>query len=222
MKSMHRLMVTSSTYRQSSALTPALEKTDSDNRLFSRMPLNRLDAEALSDTLALLSGRLNEKCFGPPDPVLVDDDGLAEPIEGETGFRRSIYIRQRRSQIPTIWESFDFPQLSPACLERNRSNVPTQSLTMLNDPTIRRLASHFAERLMKEAGPAWPALVERAYWLALSRPPSHEELKASLEMLGTVDAQKEEKGGDLQLGRSAALNKFCHMLLNSAAFIYVD
>jgi Protein of unknown function (DUF1553) len=102
MKAVHRLMVTSTAYRQRSALSPELEKADPYNQLVSRMPLQRLDAEALNDTMALVAGRLDERRFGRPDPVLMRDDGLVEPIEGEMGWRRSIYMEQRRSQIPSV------------------------------------------------------------------------------------------------------------------------
>src|SRR5207244_3134806 len=75
-KAMHRLMMTSATYRQSSAVTPDRERLDPDNALLSRMPLARLDAEALYDTLLLAAGRLDEARFGPPDPVQARPDGL--------------------------------------------------------------------------------------------------------------------------------------------------
>ena len=95
-KAMHRLMVTSRVYRQVSKVTPERERLDPDNRLLSRMPLRRLEAEVLNDSMLAVAGRLDETPFGRPSPVLARDDGLVTPIETEKGWRRSVYVQQRR------------------------------------------------------------------------------------------------------------------------------
>ena len=140
-----------------------------------------------------------------------------DPIEGEHGRRRSIYLQQRRSETPTLFESFDFPQLNPACLERSHSNVATQALGLLNDGMVRKLADGFATRVEKESGDDPGRRIEQAYWIALSRPPSAEEKKTSLESL----AELRNAAGAGQVDHKA-LVKFCHMLMNSAAFLYID
>lgn len=227
MKAMHKLMVTSSTYRQSSTLTPATEKEDPANRLFSRMPLKRLEAEELNDTLIFVAGRMDETQFGPAQPVLVRKDGLVTPVETEKGWRRSIYVMHRRSEIPTILEDFDLPPMSPNCLERTDSTVAPQALHLMNNPMVNKLASFFAERLKKDAGTDSGKQVDRAYWLALSRPPTADEKKIALEALASFrqQAAKAPTGqGAATAEESAArsLTKFCHTLMNSAAFLYVD
>ena len=98
LKAMHRLMVTSATYRQGSAVSADLEARDPENALYSRMPLTRLDAEALYDTLLAVAGRLDGRRFGPPDPVKSRADGLVTPVGTEAGWRRSIYVRRRASR----------------------------------------------------------------------------------------------------------------------------
>src|SRR5262249_52325238 len=108
LKAMHRLLMTSSTYRQCSAVTAEQEKLDPDNALYSRMPLVRLDAEALYDTLLLVAGRLDLTPFGSPDSVGVRADGLVTPSGTTRGWRRLIYVRQARKQLPTHLESFDY------------------------------------------------------------------------------------------------------------------
>ena len=108
-KAMHRLMMTSSAYRQSSKLTSALEHSDPENRLLSRMPMRRMEAEVLHDAMLLVAGRLDETRYGPAAPVLVRDDGLVTPIGTKKGWRRSVYVQQRRKHIPTVLESFDLP-----------------------------------------------------------------------------------------------------------------
>jgi hypothetical protein len=100
--------------------------------------------------------------------------------------RFSIYMQQRRSETPTLFEGFDFPQLNPACLERSRSNVATQALALLNDGMVRNLAAAFATRVEKEAGDDPAHEIEQVYWIALSRPPSPQERKASLESLAEL------------------------------------
>lgn len=227
MKSMHRLMVTSSVYRQKSTVTPVAEKLDPENRLLSRMPLRRLDAESLDDTMRSIAGRLDESPFGPADPVFVRKDGLVTAVEGDKGWRRSIYIQHRRSEMPTVLESFDLPPMSPNCLERTDSTVAPQALHLMNNSMIQKLAGYFARRVEKEAGSERQRQIERAYWLALSRAPNPEEKKISLEALARfanagagTSADPWSAGGEPTANK--ALAKLCHTLMNSAAFLYVD
>ena len=177
---MHRLMMTSNTYRQSSAVTPLLEKQDPENILLSRMPMKRMEAEVLNDTLLLISKRLDETRYGPPQPVEVRDDGLVTPIETPKGWRRSIYVTQRRTQLPTLLENFDMPAMSPNCLERNVSIVAPQALNLLNNAMIQKLAQSLAERVRKEAGDDPQSQVERVYWIAYGRSATEEEKRLCL------------------------------------------
>jgi len=220
-KAIQRLMMTSNAYRQSSAVTPELRKADSDNRLISRMPLKRMEAEVLNDTILQVAGRLDARMFGPPDPVVVRDDGLVTPIQLPTGWRRGIYVNQRRSEVPTMLDNFDFPQLSPACLTRTQSNVAPQALHLLNNATIYELSEDFANRLENEAGSDVRRQVEQAYWLALSRAPTAEEMRVASDDLLKLKqaAAKDVKDADAE---HKALTAFCHTILNSAAFLYID
>jgi hypothetical protein len=239
-KAMHRLIMTSSTYRQSSALTPAIEKADPANRLLSRMPLKRMDAEMIYDTLLQISNKLDESRFGPPEPVVIRDDGLITPVGTEKGWHRGIYVEQRRTKLPTVMESFDLPAMSPNCLARSTSTIAPQALHMMNDAMISRLAESFAERVRKEAGRNAEEQVRQAYWIALSRPPSDEERKVSLDILRRLRdvegangqtraasslAAKPTPGASIPVAgdpAGMALAEFCHTLMNSAAFIYID
>src|SRR5579863_8627785 len=162
-KSMHRLIMTSSTYRQSSALTPAIEKADPDNKLLSRMPMKRMEAEVLYDTMLLISNKLDESRFGQPEPVVIRDDGLVTPVGTEKGWHRGIYVEQRRTKLPTVMESFDLPAMSPNCVDRSISVIAPQALHMMNDGMIAKLAESFAGRVRKEAGADIEKQVERAY-----------------------------------------------------------
>jgi mono/diheme cytochrome c family protein len=151
-KAMHRLMMTSATYRQRSAVTPDRATVDPDNSLLSRMPLTRLDAEVLYDALLMVAGRLNEERFGPGDAVEARMDGLVTPVVTENGWRRAVYVRQSRKQLPTHLENFDYPQMNPNCVERRDSTVAPQALHLLNNGAVHNLAEHFARRVHREAG----------------------------------------------------------------------
>ncbi|MCU1274378.1 MAG: Protein of unknown function (DUF1553)/Protein of unknown function (DUF1549)/Planctomycete, partial [Bryobacterales bacterium] len=217
-KAMHRLIMTSNTYRQASTLTPELVKADPDNVWLSRMPLKRMEAELLYDSLLDISGRLDATRFGPPEPVQVRDDGLVTPIATDKGWRRSVYVAQRRTEIPTLLDSFDLPPMSPNCLERNTSTVAIQALHLLNNSMVQNLAELFAQRVRKEAGDQPEKQIDRAYWMALSRPPSTEEKAASLQAF-THFRQLEKPASDVN---QRALASFCHALVNSAGFLYID
>jgi Protein of unknown function (DUF1553) len=217
-KTMHRLIMTSNTYRQASTVTPELLKADPDNIWLSRMPLKRMEAELLYDSLLDISGRLDATRFGPPEPVQVRDDGMVTPIATEKGWRRSVYVAQRRTEIPTLFESFDLPPMSPNCLERNTSTVAIQALHLLNNSMVENLAEVFAERVRKEAGDQPEKQIETAYWYALSRPPSAEEKSASLQAFNHF----KQLEGQVSEVSQRALASFCHALVNSAGFLYID
>jgi mono/diheme cytochrome c family protein len=227
LKAMHRLLMTSSTYRQSSAVTADRVKLDPDNTLWSRMPLVRLDAEALYDTLLLIAGRLDERRFGPSDPVQARPDGLVTPVPTDRGWRRLLYVRQARKQLPTHLENFDYPQMNPNCLERRESTVAPQALHLMNNGMVRQLAEQFARRVSDEVGTDPARQVERAYWIALSGPPGAEEKALSLEALKELtDTWSEHLAAAGKPDRDAAglraLAAFCQALMNSAGFLYVD
>src|SRR5262249_28719347 len=109
LKNLHRLMMTSQTYRQSSQAGPQQQERDPENEWLSRMPLRRLEAEMLRDSLLAVCGRLDGRPFGPCDKVAARPDGLVTASAGAQGWRRSIYVLQRRTEVPTILADFDLP-----------------------------------------------------------------------------------------------------------------
>jgi hypothetical protein len=227
MKAMHRLIMTSAVYMQSSAVTPEREKLDPENALYSRMPLVRLDAEALYDNLLLAAGRLDETRFGPADAVEVRADGLITPAATPRGWRRLIYVRHARKQLPTHLENFDYPQMNPNCVERRDSIVAPQALHLMNTGMVHDLAGHFAQRVRKKAGTDPAKQIELAYLIAFSRPPSSEEKQIGLDALEKLTGQwaKQPTGSDNPDKEEAglkAMTTYCHALMNSAGFLYVD
>lgn len=227
MKAMHRLMMTSTTYRQSSSLNKEQENTDPDNRFVSRMPLTRLDAESLYDSLLLLAGRLDETRFGPGDPVTARADGLVTTAGNSKGWRRLIYVSQMRKLIASHMETFDFPQMNPNCIERRDSVVAPQALHLMNNGMVFRLAEHFATRVKEEVGSNSKQQVERVYLIALSRPPTPKELSLGMSSLQTLFENWTNQpylGGlpNPESLRQKALTAYCHAIINSADFLYVD
>ncbi len=224
-KAMHRLMLLSTAYRQSSLVSEQHLKQDPENLLLSRMPLRRLDAEQLRDTLIFVAGRLDNQTFGRPGLVTARKDGLmtAQP-SGEDAWRRSLYVRQRRKEIPTILETFDLPQMNPNCQTRANSTVAQQALHLMNDPLVRKLGGRFGERVRAESADD-VMRIQFAYLTAFGRDPSQQELAASQESLSQLRAATRPKPTS-QSGSAnddeAAWTLFCHTLFNAAEFLYID
>jgi len=190
-KRLHKLIMTSTAYRQSSARGSRGEDRDPDDRLLWRKPVQRLDAEAIRDAVLAVSGSLNPKMSGPPVPVRPDVNGqivVGEdkttgdnkmPVEGALGgeeFRRSVYIQARRSRPLAMLHAFDAPVMEVNCERRQSSTVATQSLMLMNSGFLLDQAERFARRVQSEAGDDRAVQVRRAWQLAFGRPPRAGEL----------------------------------------------
>ena len=236
-KDLHRLIMTSTAYRQRSALTEQHEKLDPENRLVSRMPMRRLRAEEVRDSILFVSGRLSDQPFGKPDPVEIRKDGLVTSKASRGGWRRSIYVRHRRKEMPTILETFDLPQMNPNCTQRMDSTVVSQPLHLLNNKMIYELSRAFAERIEHEVvaefaktqSPQSEFLqiqlqdkIARAYLLAYGRTATDVELVTGVLAVDRLTRQWQQQDMDDSHAGQHALADFCHVLLNSAAFLYVD
>ena len=225
-KSMHRLIMTSSTYRQSSEITPATRRSDPRNELLSHFPLKRLEAESLRDTMLFVAGRLNRKPFGPSDSLSTRDDGLVTVNASGHGWRRSIYVQQRRKQLPTILEAFDVPEMNPNCLERRSSTVATQALYMMNNKMVHELAGSLADRIHEQVGDDFDRQIDALYRIVLSRLPDQDQRVATkyalLEMRKQWNEQANASDDQQRSPALRALDNLCHALLNSAEFVYVD
>lgn len=230
LKAIHRLILTSGAYRQSSRYDPARHGSDPDNILLSRFPLRRLDADAIRDSVLRVSGRLNPTPFGPPDDTEAKSDGEVVAKDSPEGMRRTIYLLQRRSKPLTMLEAFDAPQLRPNCLRRTNSTVPSQALQMMNSETLRTNSRYMAGRVIDAAGDDPAKQVERVYLAALSRSPTAREQAAGVSALAIMTQawmrQLEEGPPPMEpkqaKARWLALATLCHTVLNSAEFLYID
>jgi len=211
LKQLHRLLVTSSTYRQSSATDAAGAKVDSGNRLLWRMNRRRLEAEAVRDSVLAVSGKLNTTMGGPgfrPFGFL-DDHSPHYKYEDynpddPAGLRRSIYRFLVRSVPEPFQEALDCADPSLQVEKRNETLTALQALALLNNKFMVRMAEHFARRVEKEA-PDLPGRVAAAHRLALGREPTEDEQRLLTE-----------------LARKHGLAHSCRLLFNTNEFMFVD
>jgi hypothetical protein len=216
LKSLHRLLVTSSTYRQSTHSREAAEgvATDPQNRLLWHFSRRRLEAEEVRDALLAAAGKLNLKAFGPSVVVPVESDLvelLYKPSQWEVSderwehFRRSVYLLAKRNLRLPFMEVFDQPDLQISCARRESSTHAPQALELLNGRLSNELAKTFAERLAEEAPGDVRRQVELAYQLVTGRQPSDREALLATEFLSRQP-----------------LREFALAIFNLNPFIYVD
>ncbi|HEX3872016.1 MAG TPA: DUF1549 and DUF1553 domain-containing protein, partial [Pirellulales bacterium] len=238
LKRFHRLLMTSSVYRQASRHRADQDALDPDNRLLARMNVRRAEAEAIRDTILAVTGKLNPKAFGPPVPVMPDEVGqvvigvdtrdTAGRPTGKSGsvgdeeFRRSVYVQVRRSMPLGMLESFDAPTMTTACNceSRSTSTVAPQSLILMNSQFLLDQASYFVERLKREAPENLKEQVRRAWRLAYGRDASSGEVEEAIAFVSAQSKNFDAKGKVPPTIR--ALANLCQALLSSNEFLYID
>jgi hypothetical protein len=191
MKAMHRLIVTSATYRQSSKFTPELLSRDPYNKLLARQSRLRLDAEIVRDVALASAGLLSNKVGGPgvfppqPDGVssLGQSDQNWKTSAGEDRYRRAMYTFFFRATPHPALSAFDAPDATSSCTRRNRSNTPLQALTLLNDQGFVEFAQALAKRVLREAPADDAARVEYVFRLCTGRKPAEDEKQILLGLL---------------------------------------
>jgi hypothetical protein len=206
-KAMHRLIVTSATYRQSSRVTPELRERDPHNRLLARSPRHRLPSFVLRDQALAVSGLLVEKTGGAPvkpyQPPGVWEEMTFGQIryqqdKGDGLYRRSLYTFWRRTVGPT--NLFDTAARQVCTVRPSRTNTPLHSLILLNDPTYVEAARVLAERLLKQGGRTAEERITLAFRLATARPPSPVERAILSKAVERLRAQyRADRPGALKL-----------------------
>jgi hypothetical protein len=209
-KALIKLIVTSATYRQSSAWRPELSERDPNNILLARQNRFRLEAEGVRDAYLRVSGLLNPSMGGPsirpPLPADIAALGYANSVkwkesEGAERFRRGLYIFFQRTVPYPMLMTFDAPDSNVTCTRRERSNTPLQALTLLNDPVFFECAQALAKRMAAEKALGSKEKIKRGFALCLSREPNEEEL-ARLEKLH-VDYMRLAQGNPENAARLA-------------------
>ncbi|HUQ94653.1 MAG TPA: PSD1 and planctomycete cytochrome C domain-containing protein [Bryobacteraceae bacterium] len=222
-KSLHRLIMTSTAYRQDSAVRGTALKADADNILLWRFPPRRLEGEAIRDAVLAASGALDLKMFGRPVPAKTKPTGEVVPVEEAQSGRRSVYQVVRRSAPQSFLQFFDAPVMETNCIRRVNSTSALQSLAFMNSDFATAQAGRFAMRIMKEAPPASNAdagTVKRAIELAFSRPPREGELESMLAFLRKQATRYPALGPEALTKQIYA--DLCQVLLSANEFVYVD
>ncbi len=179
-KAMHKLIMTSTVYRQGSLSSELGARVDGENRLWWRMPLRRADAEAIRDSMLAVAGTLNFEMYGPPVPVQIDKEGEVITAAEPSAWRRSIYLQQRRSRMLTLLQLYDAPVMEFTCPRRSRSTLSTQALHVRNSDFTILQAKYFARRILDEKPKVKnDARVDYAFRLVFGRPASDKEQRMS-------------------------------------------
>jgi len=180
---MHKLIVMSATYRQSSRATPEALAKDAENRFLARGPRFRLDAEIVRDSALVASGLLSEKMGGPsvrpPQPDGVTESAYGSPkwtaSTGEDRYRRSVYTFMKRTAPFALYNAFDAPTGDACLARRDVSNTPLQALALLNDVVFLEAARAMGEKLAADSGSVEERIAD-VFRRSLTRPPTTEEV----------------------------------------------
>lgn len=234
LKRLHRLIVTSATYRQSSVTTPERLERDPKNVLLARGPRFRVEAEMVRDIALGAGGLLDPKVGGPsvypPQPEGVTAlaySGGWPTSRGADRYRRGLYTFLKRTAPYASFITFDAPTSETTCVRRERSNTPLQALTLLNDPVFVDASRALARRVVAEEPGSFEARIRLAYRLCLSRPPRDDEalalarfhdLQLARFLTGEADPAKvaglDRKADGLRAAEIAAWTAVARVLLN--------
>jgi hypothetical protein len=204
---MHRLIVCSSTYRQSCQYQAGNAERDPDNELWWRWQPRRLEVEAIRDSMLAVSGEL-ARTVG----------GVSAPKGDEKSVRRGLYLFQNRDRPPAMQGLFDGPlAMAESCSRRNVSTVPLQSLYLLNNEFVLNRGKALAKRVLDQAGNDVARQVEVAFELTLGRPPDDADREAARQFFQTQVTRANATEGPMSV-----LVSFCQTLLNVNEFVYLE
>jgi hypothetical protein len=212
LKRINKLMMMSEAYQMASSFeSTSNASSDPDNRYLWRFRPQRLDAEIIRDSMLTVGGNINLEVGGEPIFPFIPKELLTGQFrgkwentpEGPAAWRRGVYVYRRRSLSYPMFDTFDHPDMNVVAGARNVSTVPTQALTLLNNPFVLSQADRLAQRVRREtAEPV--AQIEMAYRITLARPPQDAEMRIALDLV-----------------RAQSLASFTHVLLNLDEFMYM-
>jgi hypothetical protein len=209
LKHIHRLIVLSATYQQSSASRSDGLTQDAASRLLWRFPPYRIEAEAIRDSILAVSGNLDLQMGGPGFDLFEPNSNYVKVYQSKRSFgpeewRRMVYQSKPRMQLDDTFGAFDIPDAGQIAPHRSRSTTALQALNLLNSPFLVQQADRFAQRVRSEAGDLEEEQVRRAFLLALQRLPVAAEMAAGVEVV-----------------RTEGLDVLCRALLNTNEFLFV-
>lgn len=229
LKKLHRLIMTSRTYQTTSHVEPRQLEVDPENKLLGRFPHQRLDVETIRDSMLATSGKLNPEMFGPavylPIPTAVIEAHTDKEAAWRTSpepaiYRRTIYAYVKRTLLVPLMEVLDLCDTTNSTEKRSITSIAPQALTLYNGEFVNQQAAFFADRLIQEAGNDAAKQIDRAYRLALCRPPSANELKTLSQFL--VDEANAQSSVSTSEAHRLALIQICRVILNLNEFVYVE
>jgi hypothetical protein len=207
LKPMHKRMMTSAVYMQTSQSQSEQMKLDPSNQWLWRYQPRRQEAEVIRDAMLAVSGQLDRTPFGP--------GSLDESMR-----RRSVYFMIKRSRLVPMMQIFDAPEPLVGVGLRPSTTIAPQALLFMNGPQVRAAAHAFAAQLMPVAEQSLEQTVQLGYAKALSRPPTAVELQQSIQFLESQQAAYQADG--VQPARMNAVTDFCQVLFSLNEFVYVD
>jgi hypothetical protein len=213
MKALHRLILASETYQMSAAASKETRDTDPGNRLFTRFPRTRMSIEQIRDSLLALDGSLDETMGGT---LLVNSAGKRQKVDADEVRRRTLYLPVRRGSIPPLLSTFDFGDATTPGESRGRTNVAPQALFLRNSRFVVERARGIAKRLLDDTGLTDAQRIERLYLLTLTRTPTAAESDEALSYIATLGKRL---GADSRL---TAWQSYCHILVSSNEFVYLN
>jgi len=219
LKSLHRQMVLSSTYRMRSRASEGAEQADPTNQWWHRANVRRLEAEAIRDAMLAVSGRLDDQMFGPSvpphlTPYMVGRGRPAQsgPLDGNG--RRSIYLAIRRNFLSPLALAFDYPTPFTTIGRRGVSNVPAQALTLLNNPLVQQQAEQWGAKVASQSNVPQAERVNAMYLAAFARQADAEERRAAVEFLQAAHSAD-------GVSEAEAWSELAHVLFNVKEFIFI-
>jgi len=229
LKHMHRLMVMSAAYCEDSQVDPKADsqqkalKADRPNHLLWHMNRQRLEGEALRDAMLAMSGELNPRMFGPSArpklPEKLGNYAWKPDAKVEDRNRRSVYVFVKRNMRYPLFDAFDWPDLHNSCSRRSNTTTAPQALLLLNGEFTHERAQKLGADLLAQYGSDDAGLVTCTYRSAWSRNPTSEEVRRGVQFIRDQTTRLKAKGDD---ARKAAVIDFCHAILNTNEFLYVD
>lgn len=237
-KQLHRIIMTSTAYQQTSNRNAQGNQIDRQKRLLWSMPVRRLESEAVRDGILAVSGMLDEQMAGVPVPVMADitgqwvigkenlNAGRPGPVIDMKGqqYRRSLYVQVRRSRPLAVLEPFDLPELAPNCTKRPSSTVPTQSLELLNSDFVTAQSRFFAVKLTKQSQDI-EHQVSQAWRTAFGKEITGEEKEEAISFVTEMQEVLTKEYESRQLNDDPIIDAvavFCQALLSSNQFLYIE
>jgi hypothetical protein len=218
-KKLLRTILNSAAFRESNGANAAGAKGDPSNRMLWRYPIHRLDAEEVRDGMLAACGRLGAKSSGAYVPTTRTGEGeVVVDDANPDACARSIFLQQRRTQVPTFLAAFDAPSIVFNCTARPRTTMPLQSLSLLNSEFAVRRGSELAFRVKRDVANDVPKRIERAFILVAGRKPDADEAKFAQKFL----ADQQKVYNEAPMAEERAWADFCQSLFASNDFLYLQ